>query len=77
MVLLDQPNSKLEQHCTVKCSILTRHDNRGLACLVLLCAKLTPFNNYRQVFANFLTLIVGLNRHQSGQVFDLRNLKIK
>ena len=43
-VLLNQPHSKLGQHCPDRCSILTRRDNRRRACLVLLCVMLTPLN---------------------------------
>ena len=41
-VLLNCPHSKLGPHCTVRCLILTRRDNRRRACLTLLCAKHTP-----------------------------------
>ena len=43
-ILLNQPHGKLGQHCTARCSILTMHDTRRRACLVLLCAMLTPLN---------------------------------
>ena len=45
-VLLNQPHSKLGQHCTVRCSILTKPINRRCACLVLLCSTLIPMNKY-------------------------------
>ena len=43
-VLLNRLHSKLGQHCTVRCLILTRSDNRSRICLALHCAKHTPLN---------------------------------
>ena len=43
-VLLNLLHSKLGQHCTVRCLILTRSDNKSRTCLALHCAKHTPLN---------------------------------
>ena len=41
-VLMNRPHHKLGQYCTARCSILTTYATRRCACLVLLCAMLTP-----------------------------------
>ena len=38
-VLLNRPHGESGQHCTARSLILTRHDKRRPACLMLLCAK--------------------------------------